>query len=64
MRGISCAPKQKEKIRVQLNNQRDFFPDSVDLKAFDLLKATGKLQSETDFRDLARLAHQLRKGTI
>jgi len=63
MRGISCAPKQKEKIRVQLNNQREFFPDSVDPKAFDLLKATGKLQSETDFRDLARLAHQLRKGT-
>ncbi|CAM6076537.1 unnamed protein product [Sphagnum tenellum] len=63
MRGISCAPKQKEKIRVQLNNRREFFPDSVDLEAFDLLKATGKLQSETDFRDLARLAHQLRKGT-
>ncbi len=52
MRGISCAPKQKEKIRVQMNNQREFFPDSVDLKAFDLLKATGKLQSETDFREI------------
>ncbi len=62
-RGISYALKQKEKIRVQLNNQREFFPDSVDLKAFDLLKATGKSQSESDFRDLARLAHQLRKGT-